>query len=135
MNVTTIQIKWLETSDYYSAVNSIANSTLNTFEVDNIQVETKPLRYTKERLLEVLNILDCNGKRQTMQQNYKRFLTWRYVYSKFELNTTNLAEVTGHTHGSVLSGLKRIQKRLDKNSEYVTSLRDEVYQVCNEIFI
>jgi hypothetical protein len=135
MNVTTIQIKWSETSDYYNAVNSIANTPLNTFEVDNIQVETKPLRYTKERLLEVLNILDCNGKRQTMQQNYKRFLTWRYVYSKFELNTTELAEVTGHTHGSVLSGLKRIQKRLDKNSEYVMNLRDEVYQVCNEIFI
>ena len=135
MNVTTIQIKWSETSDYYNAVNSIANTPLNTFENDNIQVETKPLRYTKERLLTALNILDCNGKRQTMQQNYKRFLVWRYVYSKFEINTTNLAEVTGHTHGSVLSGLKRIQKRLDKNSEYVTTLRNEVYQVCDEIFI
>lgn len=135
MNVTTIQIKWSETSDYYNAVNAIANSTLNTFESDNVKVETSRLRYTDEKLITALNILDCNGKRQKTFQNYRRFLIWRYVYSKFNLTSLAIANVTGHDGSAVRLGCQRISGLIEAKDKDVLKLRTEVYQVCDTIFI
>lgn len=138
MNVTTIQIKWSETSDYYNAVNSIANSTLNTFENETIKATTifdHSEAYTEQRQLTAMIRLDCHNRKRDNIYKYKRFLIWKYIKAKFGIRVTleRIGSITGHDHATVGNGLKSIKNYLQYKD--VQLIKDEVYQVCDEIFI
>ena len=138
MNVTTIQIKWSETSDYYNAVNSIANTPLNTFENETIKATTifdHSEAYTEQRQLTAMIRLDCHNRKRDPIYKYKRFLIWKFLKDKFGMRLTleRIGSITGHDHSTVTNGLRSIQNYLKYKD--VQLIKDEVYQVCEEIFI
>lgn len=143
MNTTTITIQWQDYDGYRQALSAVTTHTQNTFEFHStgfaVKSETQRQRYTPERLTQVMEYFGCmsersqHKRREPARITHIRFLIWRYCYAKFDLNQTELAQVTKHNRSSISLGLKRIAELLEKR-ERIQELRKEVYAYCDEIF-
>lgn len=138
MNTTVIQIKWKGTDDYYEAIRFVSNTPLNTFEVENIKVTTlfdSSEQYTQQRQLTAMIKLGCCNHNRVFDIKCKRGLVWYYIREKFgrKVSLRTIGEVSNHDHASVHHAFMSISNLLKHKD--VQRIKDEVYQVCDQIFV
>lgn len=138
MNTTTITINWEDYEGFRQAIAAIGNSTRNTFTEKSDQYEIEAyshrIRWSAEKQREVMEFFECfTNVRVETQLCYKRFLIWRYCWTKFEITTTQIARITGHNRSSVTCGLNKIDQLLEQDE--IKAMRAEVFAKCDQVFV